>query len=29
MIGGVMGCSDGCQVGVRQVGIHTQGWGGL
>ena len=29
MIGGVMGCSDGCQVGVRQVGIHAQGWGGF
>ena len=29
MIGGVMGCSDGCQVGVRQVGIHVQGWGGF
>lgn len=29
VIGGVMGCSDGCQVGVRQVGIHAQGWGGF
>lgn len=29
LIGGVMGCSDGCQEGVRQVGIHVQGWGGF
>lgn len=29
LIGGVMGCSDGCQEGVRQVGIHAQGWGGF
>lgn len=29
MIGGVMGCSDGCPMGVRQVGIHAQGWGGF
>jgi hypothetical protein len=29
MIGGVMGCADGYQAGVRQVGIHVQGWGGF
>ena len=28
VVDGVMGCPDGCQEGVRQVGIQAQGWGG-